>query len=206
MRSQVAPSFYFRKEYDNKWNFISYWHQINEIVSLQPESILEIGIGNSFVANYLKHRGYNITTFDIDKGLSPDYVGSVLNVPFSNESFEVVACYEVLEHIPYEDFNKALSEVFRISKLYVILSIPDISRVYRFNVQIPKIGEIKKLIPLPRIRKPIHKFDGQHYWEIGKASYPLRRIICDIEKAGFEIKKNYRVFEVPYHHFFILKK
>jgi len=73
-------------------------------------------------------------------------------------------------------------------------------------MQIPKIGEIKKLIPLPRLKKPIHKFDGEHHWEIGKIGYPLDRITNSIKKKGFNIKRTYRIFEHPYHRFFILKK
>ena len=49
-------------------------------------------------------------------------------------------------------------------------------------------------------------FDGEHYWEIGKAGYPLNKIIKDIQKTGFKIEKTYRIFENPYHRFFILKK
>ncbi|MHA1380617.1 MAG: hypothetical protein ACTSRG_19795 [Candidatus Helarchaeota archaeon] len=51
-----------------------------------------------------------------------------------------------------------------------------------------------------------HKFNGEHYWEIGKAGYPLSKIIKDIQKTGFEVEKTYRVFENPYHRFFILRK
>jgi len=87
-----------------------------------------------------------------------------------------------------------------------VLSIPDRNRVYRLFLHVPKIGIIKKLIPLPRIKKPIHTFDGEHYWEIGKAGYPLKRIIGDIKNNGLEMLKTYRVFEMPYHRFFVLRK
>ncbi len=73
-------------------------------------------------------------------------------------------------------------------------------------MQIPKIGEIKKLIPLPRLKKTIHKFGGEHYWEIGKIGYPLDRITNNIKKKGFNIERTYRIFEHPYHRFFILRK
>lgn len=73
-------------------------------------------------------------------------------------------------------------------------------------MQNPKIGGIKKLIPLPRLKKPIHKFGGEHYWEIGKTGYPLDRIINNIKKKGFNIERTYRIFEHSYHWFFILKK
>ncbi len=206
MKPQVESNHYFNKSYDTKERFISYWHQINEIIKLNPKTVLEIGVGNGFVSKYLKERKVNVLTLDIDKRLSPDVVGSVLNMPFSDELFDVMACYQVLEHLPFENFSEALSEIFRVSKSYAILSLPDASRVYRVYLQIPKIGIFKRLIPLPRLKNPIHKFDGEHYWEIGKAGYPLSKIIKEIQTAGFRVEKTYRVFENPYHRFFILKR
>jgi len=206
MKLQVESNHYFKESYDSKGRFISYWHQINEIVKLNPVNVLEIGIGNGFVSKYLKERRANVLTLDIDKELNPDIVGSVLDVPFPDHSFEVVACYELLEHLQYENFHKALSEIFRVSKSYAILSLPDASRYYRVYLQIPKIGVFKKFILLSRLKNPIHKFDGEHYWEIGKADYPLSRIMKNIRRVGFSIKRTYRIFENPCHRFFILEK
>lgn len=206
MKPQVKPKHYFRLSYDSKERFISYWHQIHEIVRLRPKRVLEIGIGNGFVSKYLKERRVNVLTLDIDEKLKPDIVGSVLGVPFPDNSFEVVACYELLEHLQYENFYKALSEIFRVSKSYAILSLPDAGRVYHLYLQIPKVGVFKRLLSLPRLKNSIHKFDGEHYWEIGKNGYPLSRITKDIERAGFNIEKTYIIFENPYHRFFILKK
>jgi len=30
----------------------------------------------------------------------------------------------------------------------------------------------------------MNKFDGEHYWEIGNAEYPLSKIINEIQKVG----------------------
>ena len=206
MKIQVEPSHYFSKIYDSKERFISYWHQINEIMILEPNSILEIGIGNGLVFNYLRQRGFKVTTMDIDKHLNPDKIGSVLLMPLHNESFEVVACFEVLEHLPYENFLTALSEIHRVSSKYAVLSLPDSKGICRLNIQIPKIGEIKRLISLPRLKASLHDFDGEHHWEIGKAYYPVRKIMDKMRSIGFEIKKTYRIFEIPYHRFFTLEK
>jgi len=195
---------YLNKSYDSKKRFCSYWHQINEIINLNPHKVLEIGVGNGFTSKYLKEKKVNIITLDIDKKLNPDVVGSAVNMPFGNSSFDVVACYEVLEHLPYENFPRALTEIYRVSNSYVILSLPDISRVWHLYLDIPWLGEIKKLIPLPPLR-PVRKIGEEHYWEIGDSAHPFRRIINDIKKAGFKIEKTYRVFENPYHRFFILK-
>jgi len=192
--------------YDNKLRFISYWHQIDEVLKVSPKITLEIGIGNSFVSNYLKKAGLNIITLDINEKLSPRVVGNIFNIPFKDASFDVVACFEIFEHLPYENFQKELLEVFRVSKNFVLLSLPDMERIYCFYLRIPKLIEFKKMLSLPRINKPVHTFDGQHYWEIGKATWPLKRIVKDIQKAGFEIMRTYRIFEFPYHRFFILRK
>src|SRR3990172_10085425 len=84
-------------EYDIDSRFYSYRHQIQEIFWLNPKKILEIGIGNGFVSNYLRQRNFAVSTLDIDVGLKPQTVGSILNIPFSDNSFEVIACCEVLE-------------------------------------------------------------------------------------------------------------
>ena len=52
----------------------------------------------------------------------------------------------------------------------------------------------------------MNKFEGEQYLKIGKADYPLNRIIKNINKAGFNILKTYRIFENTYHRFFILRK
>jgi ubiquinone/menaquinone biosynthesis C-methylase UbiE len=206
MKIQVEPDHYFDQSYDSKERIISYWYQTKEIMELNPEKVLEIGIGNGFVSQYLRNRKINILTLDIDERLKPDISGSILDIPFEDGSFDTVAFFEVLEHLPYEDAKKALAEIYRISQKYAILSLPDCTRVYRFCISIPKIGLCNKLIPLPWFKAPKHIFDGEHYWEIGKAGYPLDKIIADIQRTGFEIKKTYRLLEHPYHRFFILEK
>jgi ubiquinone/menaquinone biosynthesis C-methylase UbiE len=206
MMTGVEPEHYVNESYNTKERFISYWYQINELLKLKPRYVLEIGVGNRFVSQYLMEKRINIVTLDVDKRLRPDVIGSVLDIPFPERSFDIVACYEILEHLPYNNFHKALVEIFRVSSSFAALSLPDVDRVYRLAMQIPRLGEIRKLIPIPRIRKLIHTFDGEHYWEIGKDSYPLSRIKNDIQKVGFHIERTYRVFEYPYHRFFILQK
>lgn len=205
-KSPKEPYHYFKHSYDSKKRFISYWHQINEIISLEPEKILEIGVGNGFTSKYLKDRNLNVITFDIEHGLSPDVVGSVLKLPFSSESFDVVACCEVLEHLPYSEFPKALKEIHRVSRKHVVLSLPDVTTVYRINIELPRIRPIKRLVNHPFHRPAQHVFDGEHYWEIGKIGYPRKRIELDIRQAGLNIIKTYRAFEFYYHRFFLLEK
>jgi ubiquinone/menaquinone biosynthesis C-methylase UbiE len=197
---------YFDETYDIKGRFSAYWHQINEVISLQPAKLLEAGIGTGLVADYLKVRGIDITTIDVVHGLKPDITASVLAMPFPTETFDIITCYEVLEHLPYSDFPKALKELARVARKHVILSLPDVTTVYKLHIELPKMRPIKKLIPHPFPRSTVHKYDGEHHWEIGKTGYALQKIELDITRSRFKILKTYRVFELCYHRLFLLAK
>ncbi len=206
MKSHQKLDPYFDIDYDSKQRFCSYWHQINEIISLKPNNILEIGIGNGFATRYLRDKELNVTTLDIAHELRPDVAGSVLAIPFKNGSFDVVACCEVLEHLPYSEFPKALKEIHRVSRKHVVLSLPDVTTVYRINIEFPRIRPIKRLINHPFHRPAQHAFDRYHYWEIGKTGYQLKKVKLDIAGLDFNMIKTYRVFESYYHRFFLLEK
>ncbi|MFH1820681.1 MAG: methyltransferase domain-containing protein [Candidatus Nealsonbacteria bacterium] len=187
--------------YLSRW--MDYWYQVKEILFLHPRKILEVGIGNKVVCNYLKSEGVDVITFDVDEKLKPDVNGSVKSMPFEDSSFDVVLCAEVLEHLPFDDFEKALKELKRVSGRYVVLSLPHFGPAVKISLKIPFVKEIKLAF---KVYFPIvHKFNGEHYWEIGKKGYPLSKI-REILKNHFKIKKEFVPFESQYHRFYILEK
>ncbi|MDR0792564.1 MAG: class I SAM-dependent methyltransferase [Chitinophagaceae bacterium] len=208
IQKQVDKSHYGFDRYvhQNRWS--SFYHQINEIIKTEPNSILEVGVGAGISKSILKdvlHFSYE--SIDIDEELHPDHVGSVLDMPFADKQFDTVGCFEVLEHLPFDSFEKALSELFRVANKAVIISLPDVCPVTR--IHIPRLLE-KKMILKSFMQKKQHVFDGEHYWEINKKGYELNKVIKKITETGsayqFILEKEYRKFENPYHHFFVLKK
>lgn len=208
MQGKDSSKSYSAIEYDSKRRFISYWHQIHEILTLEPLKVLEVGIGSGFVHTYLKRFGIAVTTCDYDSSLHPDIVAPATNIPVPDGSFDIVTAFEILEHLAYADSLKALSEFYRITLRAVVISLPDATRAFRIELPVPKWGKYKKLFVLPKRNPPQHipEPSGGHQWEIGKTGYPLEKLESDIRRVGFSIEKTYRVFEFPYHRFFILKK
>jgi len=197
---QVEPTHY-NHTYDSEARFISYWHQIKEVLDLNPNTFLEVGVGNGLVSSYLKKEGIKVITIDLDKRLNPDIAGNIVKLPFKQKSFDVIGCFEVLEHIPFSDVQVALKELKRVTKKYVVISLPDRERYLKFYL--PLFGEFK--FSFPRLKKGKHEYDGQHYWEINKKGYGLKKIKNIIESKGFEIIKTYRPWKMMAHRFFILE-
>ena len=206
MKPQVDKNVYFSPNYINVRRFGSYATQLSEIMELKPANVLEIGIGNGMVSYMLKKAGVNIVTLDLHKSLEADIVASVTKMPLSDNTFDVVACYEILEHIPFKNFEIALQEIARVTKRNALISIPARERFYKVEFTLPKIGRRGFSFSLPFLRTPKHHFDGEHYWEIGTRNYPLAKILKIMTSVGFTCRKTYRIWENPYHRMFVLEK
>lgn len=72
--------------------------------------VLDIGASGNDHREYFPNR----TTLDIDASKEADVVGDAHNLPFNNESFEVVVCSEMLEHA--DNPQKVISEIERVLK------------------------------------------------------------------------------------------
>lgn len=206
VRVQVSRNNYFNLSYDTRARWLSYWYQVSEVINQNPISVLEIGVGNKTVSHYLKKMGFNVTTCDFDKNLEPDVVANILKLPFKLNTFDVVLCAEVLEHLSFKHFVKALREIYRITKKSAIITLPHFS-LTNLYLGVKIIPFIPKKEFSFKIDYPFnHQFDGEHYWEIGKKGYSLSIVKREIIKSGFLIDKMYYPKENPRHHFFILKK
>jgi SAM-dependent methyltransferase len=95
------------------------------------ESLVDVGCGNGVFVNYLQNDSREFKLLAIDRSATAlKYVktekmeGDIANIPLPSNSFDCVTCLEVIEHLPIEIYKNALSELARISKKYVIISVP----------------------------------------------------------------------------------
>lgn len=207
MHKQVTKGHY-EDNYDTLERFISYHYQIKASIRCGG-NILDVGIGNGFVSNYLLKKEYNVTTCDFDADLKPDIIADIRNLPIKDKYFTTVLACEILEHIPWDDVPLAISELARITNKNVIISIPCksiyLETVIKSNL-LKKIGlpVIRFLIKIPAFFLK-HKFDGEHYWELGAAGYSSAKFE-KILKKYFTIKEKANPPMNTYHQFYILDK
>jgi SAM-dependent methyltransferase len=109
---------------------------VRHVKDLAPASFLDAGCGEGFVASRLLLEMPELALTGCD--LSEDALqvaaaanprsrfvyGSVIDLPFPDRSFDVVGCFEVLEHLPGDLPGRALTELARVSRGSVLLSVP----------------------------------------------------------------------------------
>ncbi len=209
MDKNTQTKIYKHTDYDDLGRFISYYYQVKHITDLNPESVLEIGVGNKTLVNYLKEHKVAIKTCDFDKKLNPDFVGDIRDLPIENESFDVVCAFQIIEHIPFEEVGKALDELARVSKKHIIISVPytpvHFEMIIRstFTYRLFRKHKISIFFALERLSR-FWKYDGQHYWELGKRNFPKKKL-RDLLKSKFTILKENRI-DLGYQYFFVLEK
>ena len=188
-------------EYVTKQRWISYWHQLDEALQDSPATCLMVGVGDGVVADALRQAGVEVTTADIIEELRSDIVADVRDLPMPGKTFDVVICCQVLEHIPYATVSEALSELVRVARQRVIISVPNSSRAVFFRLGLGQRQLITRRASVGKRQE--WTCNGVHHWELGWRNYRVRPWLRLLRRHG-KLLREYRVADFPYHHFFIL--
>ncbi|MBI3627200.1 MAG: class I SAM-dependent methyltransferase [Candidatus Sungbacteria bacterium] len=202
---QVEREHYFNWRYIKAERWMSYWHQLENVVSTKPQSVLEIGVGNSIVRETLKKLNIQVTTVDIDASLNPDLVASVVKLPLADNSFDTVLAAEILEHIPFGELENALGELHRVSQEYVVISLPHVGSQFMLSFKIPLLKKVTVFFKVPHFWKT-KTSTPEHHWEIGMSGFSLARIRHQFKEARFRVLKARGYADDPAHIHFILEK
>ena len=207
MKKQVDKSHYKFSCYVDKLRWISIWHQLDEVIKLNPGNVLEVGPGPGLFKGAAKSLGVHVETLDLDPELEPDHVASVFDIPFEDNAFDVVCAFQMLEHLPFDQSLLAFRELVRVAKNAVVISLPDAATRWPISIHVPKVGLVQFSLPRPRLVALKHKFDGEHYWEINKAGYSFKHVKKELLDCGMvSLLKTFRVHENPYHRIFVFEK
>ena len=201
---------HYGARYLSRVRWMSFVYQVATLSDLRPSRVAEIGIGPGVVGDMIKatYPDCGYMAIDIDPALRPDVAADVTALPFADGAFDAVFCCQVLEHLPYERFVPALTELKRIVTRRVVISLPDVSPFFflRFTGARRLLPPLWRGLSFPHPAPRAHDFasHGQHYWEIGVKGHPLRRLLADIDHAGLHVRDHFRMVERNYWHFFVL--
>jgi 2-polyprenyl-3-methyl-5-hydroxy-6-metoxy-1,4-benzoquinol methylase len=94
-----------------------------------PRSVLDVGCAYGYITNRIKQGhsyGIDISNYAIKEARMTNklLLASGTHIPFKNNSFDLVICVEVLEHLTEEEIMLTLSEIGRVGKGTVYMSTP----------------------------------------------------------------------------------
>lgn len=98
-----------------------------------PKKVLHFAPEQAFFKRFRRQKNLDYTTTDLNSPLA-DIKADICNLPFEDNTFDVIFCNHVLEHIP--DDTRAMQELYRILKPggMGIFQIPqDLSRAKTFE-------------------------------------------------------------------------
>lgn len=94
----------------------------------QVETILDVGCGNGAITNVFAPC-YRIVGGDrswvaLQHLCAQKVQLSADSLPFRSQSFDLVMSHQMLEHLPDEVFQRAITELERVAKRYLLVSVP----------------------------------------------------------------------------------
>ena len=101
---------------------------------------LDVATGGGHVARRLREAGLDVVTTDPAPGMRPDVISRAEEIPFADDSFDVVACRVAAHH--FQNPEAAVKEMARVSRALVLVSD---------NLFIDEAGE-----EADRLRDPTH--------------------------------------------------
>lgn len=131
---------------------LSRWEsfRIEMIVRAIPDGIkrlVDVGCGDGRVTQELAERGYDVVGVDpsptaLARIRVPHKQGSAEALDFPDNSFDAALCTEVLEHLPEEVMSNALSELRRVARRYVLITVPYQEDLAQMMVKCPACGAV----------------------------------------------------------------
>jgi ubiquinone/menaquinone biosynthesis C-methylase UbiE len=195
------------KYFSSGWysNYLKNFRKLGEfeakrlIKTLNPKKswkFLDVGCGMGGLVLALRKMGYQafgleISDFCLKNSPAKKWIikGSVLNLPFEKESFEVVTCFDVIEYLNRNEIKKAIRELKKVTKIFLFLET-----IQKFSP-----NSYQKYNPDPLRKKDLLSFGELISLVEKKGFIPLGRIFSIEEELDFNclfLKKKKENFKI----------
>ncbi len=166
-------------EFDGHWNSQSKVNleldrikQTSKIIPLDVESVADVGCGNGIFINYLKSKFKLKKVIAIDNSNAAlKYVktnklkADISNLPINNNQYDLSVALEVIEHLDNNTYKIALKELSRISKKYIIISVPNEENLTNNFITCPQCKTTfsksyhKRSYTIKKVKQLFNKYD-----------------------------------------------
>ncbi len=146
MPFKVDASFYDREYYSGKkggvrfgyteslrgkiiYNFANFYRALIIKLFINPKTVLDVGCGTGYLIKWLRWLGIEaygveISQYALDSSRASikPYLkkADIVDLSYSDNKFDLVLTFDVLEHIDRSKIKKAVEETVRVSKKYIL--------------------------------------------------------------------------------------
>lgn len=175
------------KDYDKGNNAALRLETIRDLIPKDVTSILDVGCGNGIITNELSS-DFQITGLDSSEAAlsylkCSSILGSIESIPCADHSFDLVMCNEVLEHLDTSTLHKGIRELKRLSRKYILISVPNQEQLQRHLYKCARCGLVNhayghvQSISIPRLNNLLlpeyHHLQARLYGTPSQDSFPL---------------------------------
>tara|TARA_R110000851_G_scaffold319526_1_gene483996 strand:- start:13664 stop:14365 length:702 start_codon:yes stop_codon:yes gene_type:complete len=185
---QLSYSSDWVAELESKEHWVYYWNQASLVIEETDKNdpLLEVGVGTSFLSNFLKSKGRNVVTIDIDESKRPDIVGDISSVPLDDFYGRTLLAFEIFEHIPFPLLERALRNFSNQNITRLLFSVPwGERRLFDIKAKLPKLKTINLRIALPKSSVTTQN----HFWELQNRSTNECSVVAGECKGFVSYKK-----------------
>ncbi|HQI69312.1 MAG TPA: class I SAM-dependent methyltransferase [Bacteroidales bacterium] len=122
--------------------------KIQKILDTIPQevvSIIDIGCGNGIITNELAKKfavlGVDRSANALRHVTADKLQASSDQIPLPDASFDMVLSSEMLEHLDEETLKKTIGEITRLSKKYILVTVPNNENLDKFKLHCPRCGK-----------------------------------------------------------------
>jgi SAM-dependent methyltransferase len=169
----------------------------NYLGELGNLSLLDVGCSTGIMTNLLSERFQHTTGIDIDEeGIQYAQnnfvrsnlrflVGDCMNIGFPGDSFDVVNCSHIYEHVP--DSRRLVSEIYRVLRPGGVCFFAAANRI---AVKDPEYGlPFLSLLPKRIAHKYVKMFNrADFYYENFLTYWQLKNLVSDFELIDYTTK------------------
>lgn len=182
----------FASEFDSKVNMYDTNMRLSVFFDdliqeeLVGQKLLDAGCGTGWFSAEAVKRGATVTSLDLGNGLlgevkkkcdSKRVVGSVLNIPFVDNTFDYVLSSEVIEHVTNP--KQALHEMYRVLRKDGVLVISTPNKAWYWSLYVAKILNLR----------PYQGLENWSNWE---------GLTKDLTDIGFSIEQKVGIHSFPF--------